>query len=199
MTDIARSMVGLICSILIIQIPLMVYAYRITRSKNKMYIYIFILIPIWFLSAGTIHEGSHYLGCLLRGTEVVEAQLIPPFWKGDFFSAYIVSAESSVFSVSAPYWMDSLLFLLGMALLGVVRLRHPFVKSLVFTLLLTRSLFDILTNYLGFVFWGFGDFAYLADNLNPALVHAAALFLIAVFAAGIGNRILSAGEGSAGG
>jgi hypothetical protein len=90
--------------------------------------------------------------------------------------------------------MDFLLFLLGMALLGVFRPRRTFVKSLVFTLLLTRSLFDILTNYLGFVFWGFGDFAYLAENVNPALVHAVALFLIAVFTAGIGNRILSAGE-----
>ena len=192
MTGTTRTIVGFVCSILIIQIPLMVYAYRLTNSKNKMYIYVLILAPLWFLSAGTVHESSHWLGCLIRRVEVTEAQLIPPFWKGDFSGAYIVSTESSVFSVSAPYWMDSLLFLIGMVLLQHNRLENPFVRSFIFTMFLARSLFDVLTNYVGYLFGRFGDFVYLMSNVNQILVHLVTLVLIALFIAGIGSQILRA-------
>jgi hypothetical protein len=52
-----------------------------------------LLIPVlWYLTYAPLHELSHVVGTYLAGGSVIDYQLIPRFWEGEFEIAWSIAS-----------------------------------------------------------------------------------------------------------
>ena len=169
-----RLLIGFVFMALCLMLPLGVFMRRERKSSAYIALSFMIFYVVWYLTMVIIHEGSHYLGGILAGEQFTEVRLIPQFWKGDFV-AYVntqnMSQAQTAISVPAPYILDLFSFLIGVLLLRAINKKRVFFSALLLTLFCLRPLFDILSNYTGFVVWNSGDFKYLADLYGSAATH----------------------------
>ena len=74
---------------LIIILPLIIF-YQ--RRKLKPIIYfrnVVLLYLIWFLTYGLMHELCHMIGVWLVGVKILDYQLMPHFWLGEYKTGYV--------------------------------------------------------------------------------------------------------------
>lgn len=174
MNNTDRLLIGFVFMALCLMLPLIVFMRRERKSSVYIALSFMIFYVVWYLAMVIIHEGSHYLGGILAGEQFTAVRLIPQFWKGDFV-AYVntqnMSRTQTAISVPAPYILDLFSLLIGVLLLRAVNKKRVFFSALLLTLFCLRPLFDILSNYTGFVVWNYGDFTYLADLYGSAATH----------------------------
>ena len=156
------------------------------------------LYVVWYLTNATLHEGSHYLGCILTGVQIMEVRLIPHFWQGDLV-AYVNTPKMTwgqgAVSVPAPYVLDLFSLLIGVLLLRALGKKGPFLAALLLTLFCLRPLFDITSNFAGFVVWNQGDFKEMAALFGSSAVYGAGVALSGI-ALGVVGYLLMRGRRS---
>ena len=155
---------------LLIILPLIKFYQQIKLTHKQYIINIALLYLIWYFSYAGLHELCHMLGSWITGTKILDYQLIPPFWKGDFKTAYVnplfENNNQAVVSVIMPYLRDIVFLIIGFWLLIRKRINNHFLKGLILILFILSPLFDIINNYSGFVFVSFGDFKELSIRVG---------------------------------
>lgn len=154
----------------LIILPLIIFYQRSKLTRKQYIINIALLYLIWYFSYASIHELSHMFGSWIMGTKILDYQLIPPYWNGDFKTAYVNShfenGIQAVVSVIMPYLRDIIFLIIGFWLLIRKRINNIFLKGLILILFILSPLFDIINNYSGFVFVSFGDFKELSIRVG---------------------------------
>lgn len=172
---------------LLIILPLIILYQRRNLTFKQYIINIALLYFIWYFSYASLHELSHMFGSWIMGTKISDYQLIPPFWKGDFSTAYVHSLFETkiqaLVSVIMPYLRDIVLFIVGFWLLKRERINNNFLIGLILILFILSPLFDIINNYSGFVFNSSGDFSELTKSIGVVYANLIGLLftLIALF------------------
>jgi|WetSurMetagenome_2_1015567.scaffolds.fasta_scaffold03112_8 hypothetical protein len=155
--------------------PLIRFYQRNNWEKKIIWINLILIIVIWFSSYALFHELSHMIGTYLVGGTVTDYQLIPEFWKGDFRTAYITPENETTFQEFvtrlSPYVRDLLLVIIGFLVLRKQKIINSFIVGLIVTLFLLSSLFDIVSNFLGFAIDHDGDFNGLAKLTGKIWVY----------------------------
>lgn len=183
MSETDRFLLGFVCMMICVILPLIVFMKREARSRSYTALSIITLYAVWYLTMTTIHESSHYLGSLLSGVQITEVRLIPHFWKGEFV-AYVntppMSWGQAAISVPAPYVLDLLSLLIGALLLRAMNKKEGFIPALLLTLFCLRPLFDIVSNLAGYAVWNQGDLKYLAYLFGGATIYGLGLLFSAI-------------------
>ncbi len=178
-----RFVLGFVCMMLCVILPLVLFMRRERKTRVTEVLSILALYVIWYLTNVTLHEGSHYLGCILTGVQITEVRLIPHFWQGDLV-AYVNTPKMTwgqgAVSVPAPYVLDLFSLLIGALLLRAFGKKGLFLQALILTLFCLRPLFDIVSNFAGFVVWHQGDFREMADLFGNAAVYGAGVAFSAI-------------------
>jgi hypothetical protein len=125
---------------------------------------------LWFLLQSPLHELSHMMGAKLVGVNIIDYQLLPKYWTGDFTLAYIKVNAQTIFQefviTAAPYFRDLIIAILGCLILNTKRIHHFFIVGFLFSLFLLNSAFDIVTNFSGYLISEFGDFNKLSKLIG---------------------------------
>jgi hypothetical protein len=169
---------------LLMILPLILFWRRSDLPKRQQITGIAALYAIWFLSYAPLHEAFHLLGSWLTGTRIAGYRLVPPFWKGDFSTAFVDSrfenATQAVVSVLMPYLRDIVLLLLSLWAVKRERIGSQFLKGLILVLGILSPLFDIINNYSGYIFQARGDFRELSKWIGSGYSHLAGALLTAM-------------------
>ena len=155
---------------LLLILPLIVFYQRSSWTNKKTILTIVAFYLIWFLSYAFLHELSHLFGSWITGTTIAGYQLIPPFWEGDFKTAYIDSRfennTQAIVSVLMPYLRDVLFLIVGLWLLKWRKINSYILVGLILTLFILSPLYDIVNNYSGLLFTSSGDFRELSKTIG---------------------------------
>jgi len=164
---------------LLIVFPLILFYQRSRLTNKQSILYISWLYLAWFFSYACIHELSHMFGSWITGAKISDYQLIPPFWKGDFKTAYVNSVfENKIqtgVSLIMPYFRDIGFLITGLWLVKRKRTSNHFLSGLILILFILSPLYDILNNYSGFILRSSGDFKALSMNFGNEYAHALGL------------------------
>jgi hypothetical protein len=151
---------------LIILLPLIRFYQRSTWTYKSYILNIILLYLIWLFSYAILHELCHMLGSWITGAKILDYQLIPPYWKGDFKTAYINSHFENDFQAFVsgifPYFRDIVFSTIGFLILKRKGINNSFFIGLIFILFILSPLYDIVNNYLAFVLGALNDFNGLA-------------------------------------
>lgn len=178
---------------LLVVLPL-IWFYKQSNWSAKSYIYLIpILYLVWYFTYGLLHELAHLAGVLALGKQVIDYQLIPHFWDGDYGSGFVkydFRGEYKDFIIVAlPYIRDVLFVALGYYLIKRKVTNHKFLVGLILIILVFSPLFDITNNYLGFVMGYRNDFNAMAVASNIVVSHLiGAVFMF--FSAFISIKVL---------
>jgi hypothetical protein len=160
---------------LLILLPLILFYRRSHLPQRQQIIGIAALYAIWFLSYAGLHELSHMIGSWITGTRIAGYQLVPPFWNGDFRTAYVDSrfenATQAAASVLLPYLRDIVFLATGLWLTARKKVDGHFLAGLILVLLILSPLFDIVNNYSGFLLQAGGDFRELSKWIGNGYAH----------------------------
>jgi hypothetical protein len=106
------------------------------------------------------------LGSWITGTKILDYQLIPPYWKGDFKTAFVKSDFENDFQAFVsgilPYFRDIVFSIVGFLILKRKRINNSFFLGLILIIFILSPLYDITNNYLAFVLGALNDFNGLA-------------------------------------
>ena len=170
-----KQIIGTLTLTFCVLLPLILFYKNSSWQKNKIWFNIVPLSFLWFFTYSFFHELSHMIGVLLVGGKIIDYQLVPRFWEGDFTTGYInpdIKTGFQEFIVRlSPYVRDLVILILGFVILNLKRIRNLFVVGLVFTFFILSSLYDIITNYLGYVIDNDGDFNGLSKLIGGALTN----------------------------
>ncbi|MFV0267121.1 MAG: hypothetical protein ACK5HT_08295 [Draconibacterium sp.] len=171
------KIIGILATSLIIILPLIKFYQRSNWTKLQGLIGIVGLSLLWFFTATPLHELSHLIGAKMVGVKITEFQLLPEYWNGDFRKAYIKpdienKIQEFVIRIS-PYFRDLVIAFIGYALLVKKQIKHSFVVGLIFSFFLLNSVFDIVTNFLGYSIDKDGDL----NGLSKIIGHFWTYFL----------------------
>ena len=169
---------------LLIMLPLIVF-YR--RSAWKLNTYIFI-IPIlyvcWYLSYGLLHELMHMFGVWILGKKIIDFQLFPRFWTGDFgtgFVKYNFEADKKDFVIIIlPYIRDIIFLFIGYLILKKKLIKNVFLTGLILVILIYSSLYDIANNYLAYLFGALNDFNALCLSSNIVIANTIGIVFLMI-------------------
>ncbi|HEX9652188.1 MAG TPA: hypothetical protein VGA99_00625 [bacterium] len=169
----SNSLITTIEIMLIINAPLLVLYLRGNWPKRVIIPCLIILPLLWYLTYALLHELSHVAGTYLVCGRVVEHQLIPRFWAGEFGRAWIktegfTQSWQLLVSTCFPYLLDVAGIVIGMLVLGRRFSTNAFVIGLVFMLLCLRSAFDFASELTGFLSGDKGDFAAIVEIAGSA-------------------------------
>ena len=181
---IVPDLVSILEVALLMVLPLILFYRREDLSKRQQIKGIAALYAIWFLSYAALHEAFHLLGSWITGTRIAGYQLIPPFWKGNFSTAFVDSrfanATQAVVSVLMPYARDIVLLLLSLWLVRRKPIGSHFLRGLILVLCSLSPLFDIINNYSGYVLQARGDFRELSIWAGIGFAHLTGTLLTAM-------------------
>ncbi len=153
-------------------------------SKTQNLIGIISLTFIWFLIATPLHELSHMIGTKLSGASILDYQLLPRYWIGDFHNAYIkpdFNTEYQEFTIRiAPYLRDVIIVLIGYILLKRQRINDPFIVGFLFLFFLLNSVYDIVINFLGYAIDKDGDLNGLSKLIGHLWTYIISFCIIAI-------------------
>jgi hypothetical protein len=196
MTDSARALLGSSLYVALVVLPVFSYLKIRNQTDKKIVLSIFAIWLPWSAINTPIHEGAHALAGVLVGMQMRGGQFIQHFWKGDFVHGYVLwepaSVQQFLFSTSGPYLAD---FLITLFAFFFFPRRHcpPFVGALLLSVTYLRSLFDVVVNYTAdTLFGGKGDFDFLLAGYPRIAVHAAAILIIVLSAAGAARELVLA-------
>ena len=155
---------------LLLVLPL-IWFYKQSNWSAKSYIYLIpILYLVWYFTYGLLHELAHLAGVLACGKQVIDYQLIPHFWDGDYGSGFVnyefKGEYKDFFIVSLPYIRDVFFVTLGYFLIKRKVTSNIFLVGIILILLVFSPLFDITNNYIGFVMGYRNDFNALRVSSN---------------------------------
>lgn len=171
------KIIGTLAVTLIIILPLIRFYQRSSWTKTQSLIGIFGVIILWFLIATPLHELSHMIGTKIVGAKITEYQLLPEYWKGDFKNAYIKPDFETKFQEfvirTSPYFRDLIIAIIGYIILIKKKIRNSFIVGLIFSFFLLNSVFDIVTNFLGYSIAKDGDL----NGLSKLIGHFWTYFL----------------------
>lgn len=187
-----REIVPTLAIAIIIILPIILLEQSSHASRSRIIITTIVIGILWFLSYALLHELSHVLGFYLTGVEVTDHKLIPYFWQGDFSNAYVIVAESTpgkrFIGQVTPYVRDLVFAIMGYILIKRLSFSSNFLLLLVFTLLVSSSLYDVATNFWGFVGESRGDFYRMKEYIGVPAVYlmGVSMLLIIGFLMGAG-------------
>lgn len=148
------KIIGTLGITLIIILPLIRFYQRNNWTKTQNMIGIFGLTILWFLIATPLHEISHMIGAKISGVKVIDYQLLPKYWTGDFRTAYIKTDFETRFQEfvvrTSPYFRDLIIAIIGYVVLIKKRITNSFIAGFIFVFFLLNSVFDIVVNFLGY-------------------------------------------------
>ena len=157
---------------------------RSNWSKKQNLIGIIGLVILWFFIATPLHELSHLLGAKLSGARIVDYQLLPKYWTGDFRNAFVkpdFHTNFQEFAIrTAPYIRDIVIAVIGYILLKKGWIKHSFIVGFIFLFFLLNSVFDIVVNFLGYSVDKDGDLNGLSKLIGPWWTYFIGIFIIAL-------------------
>jgi len=155
---------------LFIILPLVLFYQRSSWNYKNYILNILLLYFIWYLTYALLHELCHMLGVWMTGKKILNFQLIPHIWKGDFKTGYINynfnSDSKDFFIIIMPYARDIIFLLIGIIILKKKIIKNSFVIGLILILLILSPLYDIIDNYSAFLFGALNDFNALKMTTN---------------------------------
>ena len=148
------KIIGTLGITLIIILPLIRFYQRSNWPRAQKFIGVIGLIIMWFLISTPLHELSHMIGAKISGARIIDYQLIPKYWVGDFRNAYIepeVETKFQEFFIrTAPYFRDLIIAIIGYVLLKKQIFNNSFIVGFIFVFFLINSVFDTVVNFLGY-------------------------------------------------
>ena len=134
-----------------------------------------VLYVIWYISYGMLHEFAHIIGVWISGKEILDYQLIPHFWKGQFGTGFVnfdfQGDKSDFLIILMPYLRDILLVIVGYFIFSRKILKNLFTTGLLLTLFVFSSFYDVTNNYLAYVFGRMNDFNAIKVSSNSLMPH----------------------------
>ena len=169
---------------LIILFPLIRFYQQSSWTYRSYILNIVLIYLIWQFSYAFLHELCHMFGSWITGAKISDYQLILPYWKGDFKTAYINSNFENNYqafvSVILPYFRDILFSIIGFLVLKRKRIYNSFVTGLILILFILSPLFDIANNYFAFVLGATNDFNGIAMRFGYIITHSIGLLFTAI-------------------
>ena len=171
------KIIGTLSAALIIIFPLIRFYQRNNWTKTQNLIGIFGVTILWFLIATPLHELSHIIGAKIVGARILDFQLLPKYWIGDFRNAYIKPDFDTSFQEfiirTSPYLRDLIIAVIGFLILMYKRISNFFISGFVFVFFLLNSVFDVVVNFLGYAINKDGDL----NGLSKLIGHFWTYFL----------------------
>lgn len=160
----------------LIVLPLIFFYQRSNLTYKQYIINIALLYVIWYFSYAYMHELCHMFGSWIMGTPILDYQLIPPFWKGDFKTAFVNSLfetnTQAVVSLIMPYLRDIVFLIPGYLILKQKKITNYFISGLVLIVFILSPLYDVINNYSAFVFMAYGDFNGISEIIGALYTNA---------------------------
>jgi hypothetical protein len=158
-----REIIGILSTGIIIAFPVIKFYQGSNWTKKQNVIAILSVLFLWYFIQSPLHELSHIIGGKIMGVNIVAYQLLPKFWTGEFSNAWVRFDEIEtnfqqlfVMTIS-PYIRDLIVTVIGFLILKTKQIHNYFVIGLIFSLFLLNSVFDIVSNFLGYAIMKFGD------------------------------------------
>ncbi len=130
-------------------------------TKTQNFIGIFGISILWFLIATPLHELSHMIGAKIVGARILNFQLLPKYWIGDFRKAYIIPDFDTSFQEliirTSPYLRDLIIVIIGFLIFLYKRISNFLIAGFLFVFFLLNSVFDIVVNFLAYAILKDGD------------------------------------------
>jgi hypothetical protein len=174
---------------LFIILPLIIY---FQRSKLKMRVYILnviFLYLIWFFTYALLHELMHLLGAWISNGNVIHYQLMPKFWKGDTSTGFVETIYSShiqeFFIVLLPYARDVIFTLIGCLIMRKTIIRNYFFRGLILIILVLSPAFDVVNNFVPYLFGALDDFNALKITSNSLVANSIGSLFVLITVGGI--------------
>ena len=118
---------------LLIMLPLILFCRHSGWTKRQIILNIVLLYFTWYLTYASLHELSHLFGSWITATKVSDYRLVPPFWMGDFRTAYVNSKFENVVqafvSTIMPYLRDILFMIIGFWLTPKNKIKNYFLSG----------------------------------------------------------------------
>jgi hypothetical protein len=109
-----------------------------------------------------MHELSHLFGVWITGANVIDYQLMPKFWEGDYKTGFIRTDYSSSLQefivVIVPYLRDIILLFVGLILVKKLNISSHLLNGLIIIMLILSPIYDIINNYFSFILGSLNDF-----------------------------------------
>ena len=160
---------------LIMILPLILYYLRAGLPAGKIVLYIAVLDVFWFGTYSLLHELCHLFTSRVTGAEIMDYQLIPRFWEGDFRNGYVnADLETTMqwtLSPLSPYIRDMIFLAIGYFLLKGGKIRHPLQSGAVITLFVLSPIYDVFNNYFAFVLGARNDFNAASGTIGVFVTH----------------------------
>lgn len=155
---------------LLIILPLIIF-YQRNNCSSKIYIKnIFVLYLIWYTTYALLHELSHLVGAWMTGANVVDYQLIPHFWKGDFKTGYVKTIYSSMeeefFIVILPYIRDVLFAIFGCLIIWKKKFSNSLLIGFILVIFIFSPVYDVINNYVSYLCGALNDFNAIKITTN---------------------------------
>ena len=177
---------------LIIILPLIIYYRKADIPTGKMIFYLIGVYLVWYLTYAPFHELCHMAGAVVSGVKILDYQLMPRIWEGQFGAGYINSVYQNntqeFVTVIVPYLKNLLLLVAGWYFLISKRTGSPFILGLVLTLTILSPLYDTFNNYFAYLTGAKNDFNALTISGGAFISHftgifitSASLFLVIIF------------------
>lgn len=179
-----NEIIGTLTITFCILLPVILFYKKSNWTKKTKMLLIIILPILWFVTYAFFHELSHMIGTLIVGGEIIDYQMIPKFWQGDFTTAFInpdIETKFQEFVVRlSPYFRDIILLIIGYLILKQKKINNPFVVGLILVLFLLSSLYDVINNFLGYAFDKSGDFNGLAKLIGHLWTYIIGILIISL-------------------
>jgi len=147
---------------LFILLPLILVFKRMGVRSGRLIALVALLYLAWFATYALLHELCHLAGIWITGTEVVEYQMMPHFWRGDYKTGYIRSNYESDLKefmvVIMPYARDVLFALTGWLIVRTACIKRPLVAGLVLVFFFLSPVYDLFNNYVAYAMGFRNDF-----------------------------------------
>ena len=170
--------------VLTVALPLVIFLKKNEKNKGMLILYCIFFMLLWWLQYAPLHEFSHYLAERIRGTKIIDYQLLPIFWEGEFKRPYIElggDGKASIIGTLAPYIKSLLFVIAGYFIIKKSSIKRIFLMGAVLIIFVLTSMFDVIDNYMGFVLYNFGDFKLISNLTNPILSYVVGLlFCLAI-------------------
>jgi len=146
----ARQVLSTVEIALVLIVPLILFYQRSTWRVKGYWKTVVLLYALWFATYAFFHELSHLIGASMAGCHIIDYRLIPRFWLGDFYDAWVKATWDSGYkgfiSTMAPYLRDVALSILGLFLIKKVGEARRFVAGLLLVSCVLSPIYDVVNN-----------------------------------------------------
>lgn len=161
------------CEILVIVVmPLLVLYLKGNWPLRKVIPSLVVIPVIWYFSYSIVHELSHAAGTYLVGGKVIDYQLIPRFWLGEFRGAWatpggLTQSWQRLTAHAFPYLLDIICFVIVLFVFKRSFSRNPFNIGMAFMFLCLRPAFNTLGETIGLLTGWRGDLYNMQQIVGP--------------------------------